>query len=162
MPAMSRERVCALILAATALLYCYGTYRMPEFEYVQTTPGKYYTYGLGTSLMVLSLLLFWKTPQAGRKWQPSAARLKRLGAVAGILFLMLPIFRFFGLVVTFTVGCTAISRLLGWKSWVKALFLFGIINLSLFLLFTKLLDIYLPPGDLPEFVLEWVSGEASP
>ena len=156
---MSREKISALLLGLISLLYFYGTYQMPEFTYVSQTPGKYYTYCLGASLVFLSFLLFVRNDIAGRKWEISSAKLKKLGVIIGILLAMLPTFKYLGIIITFTVGSTIISRFLGWKRWSSGFIVFGLINILIFLLFTKLLGIYLPLGKWPDALLFMIQGE---
>ena len=130
---------------------------MPRFEYVRFTPGRYYTYTLGC-LLVLSVLMFLKNDIKSRKWEPSPEKLKTIGVLAGILLAMLPIFRYLGIIITFTVGSAAMSMYLGWRRWSTALLVFGLINIAIFLLFTKVLGIYLPLGRWPEALLALFRG----
>ncbi len=156
---MNREKITAICLALIALLYLYGTYQMPRFEYVRFTPGRYYTYTLGISLLIFSFLLFIKNDKKSRKWEASKEKMKTIGALVGILLVMLSIFRYLGIIVTFTIGSAAMSRSLGWRRWSTALLVFGVINISIFLLFTKVLGIYLPLGSWPEAILALFYGD---
>ena len=156
---MNREKITAICLALIALPYLYGTYQMPRFEYVRFTPGRYYTYTLGVSLLILSFLLFIKNDKKSRKWEASKEKIKTIGTLVGILLVMLPIFRYLGIIVTFTIGSAAMSRSLGWRRWSTALLVFGVINISIFLLFTKVLGIYLPLGSWPEAILALFHGD---
>ena len=85
--------------------------------------------------------------------------MKTIGALVGILLVMLPIFRYLGIIVTFTIGSAAMSRYLGWRRWSTALLAFGLINITIFLLFTKVLGIYLPLGIWPEAILALFQGD---
>jgi putative tricarboxylic transport membrane protein len=156
---MNRERITAIVLVVVSILYILGTYQMPRFEYVRFTPGRYYTYTLGIVLLVLSILLLIKNDIQSRKWEPSRGKMKTIGVLVAILLAMLPIFRYLGIIITFTVGSAAMSRYLGWKRWSTALVVFSLINISIFLLFTKLLGIYLPLGRWPEAILFLIQGE---
>lgn len=156
---MNREKITAICLALIALVYLYGTYQMPRFEYVRFTPGRYYTYTLGVSMLIFSFLLFIKNDKKSRKWEASKEKMKTIGALVGILLVMLPIFRYLGIIVTFTIGSAAMSRSLGWRRWSTALLAFGLINISIFLLFTKVLGIYLPLGIWPEAILALFQGD---
>jgi hypothetical protein len=156
---MNREKIAAIIFGLIALFYIYGTYQMPRFEYVRFTPGRYYTYALGIAMIVLSILMFIKNDIKSRKWEASREKMKTIGVLVGILLVMLPIFRYLGIIITFTVGSAAMSRHLGWRRWSTALVAFGLINIAIFLLFTKVLGIYLPLGKWPEAVLLMIQGE---
>jgi len=155
---MNREKTTAVCLALIAGAYLYGTYQMPTFEYVRFTPGRYYTYTLGVSLLVFSVLLFFKNDTQSRKWEATREKLKTVGVLAGILLLMLPVFRYLGIILTFTVGSAAMARYLGWRRWGTALLIFGLINVTIFVLFTRVLGIYLPLGVWPEAVIASFSG----
>jgi hypothetical protein len=132
---------------------------MPRFEYVRFTPGRYYTYTLGTVLLVLSILLFFKNDIKSRKWEADKQKVKTIGVLSAILLAMLPIFQYLGIIVTFTAGSAAMSRYLGWQKWSTAFLVFGLINVATFLLFTKVLGIYLPLGQLPDLLLSTITGE---
>jgi hypothetical protein len=110
-------------------------------------------------LLVLSILLYFKNDIKSRKWESDGQSVKTIGVLTVILLAMLPIFQYFGIIVTFTVGSAAMSRFLGWQRWSTALFVFGLINVATFLLFTKILGIYLPLGQFPEMLLTMVIGE---
>jgi len=156
---MNREKITAIILAVISIVYIYGTYQMPRFEYVRLTPGRYYTYALGIAMLVLSFLMFIRNDIKSRKWETSPEKLKTIGVLTGILLAMLPIFQYLGIIVTFTIGSAAMSRYLGWRRWSTALVVFGVINITIFLLFTKVLGIYLPLGRLPDAILAMFIGE---
>ena len=156
---MNREKITAIIFALIALVYIYGTYQMPRFEYVKFTPGRYYTYTLGITLLVLSILMFIKNDIKSRKWETSKENLKTIGVLLGILVAMLPLFRYLGIIVTFTAGSAAMSRYLGWRRWSTAIVVFALINIAIFLLFTKVLGIYLPLGQWPDAILTMILGE---
>ena len=156
---MNREKITAIIFALIALVYILGTYQMPKFEYVKFTPGRYYTYTLGITLLVLAILMFIKNDIASRKWETSREKLKKIGVLLGILLVMLPIFRYLGIIVTFTMGSAAMSRYLGWRRWSTAIVAFALINIAIFLLFTKVLGIYLPLGRWPDAILTMIRGE---
>lgn len=156
---MNREKITAIIFALIALVYILGTYQMPKFEYVKFTPGRYYTYTLGITLLVLAILMFIKNDIASRKWETSREKLKKIGVLLGILLVMLPIFRYLGIIITFTVGSAAMSRYLGWRRWSTAIVAFALINIAIFLLFTKVLGIYLPLGQWPDAILTMIRGE---
>lgn len=156
---MNREKISAIVLVVIAGFYLYGTYYMPRFEYVRFTPGRYYTYTLGITLLFLALILFFKNDIQSRKWESSREKLTTIGVLSGILLVMLPVFQYLGIIVTFTVGSAAMSRFLGWRRWSTALLAFGLINISAFLLFTKVLGIYLPLGQWPEALLYMIWGE---
>ena len=156
---MNREKITAIIFALLALVYILGTYQMPRFEYVKLTPGRYYTYTLGITLLVLSILMFIKNDIKSRKWETSSEKLKIIGVLLGILLVMLPIFKYLGIIVTFTMGSAAMSRYLGWRRWSTAIVAFALINIAIFLLFTKVLGIYLPLGQWPDAILTMILGE---
>ena len=156
---MNREKITAIVLAGVAILYILGTYQMPRFEYVRFTPGRYYTYTLGIALLALSILMFFKNDIQARKWETSNEKMKTIGVLVAILLAMLPIFRYLGIIITFTAGSAAMSRYLGWKRWSTALAAFSLINISIFLLFTEVLGIYLPLGKWPEAILALIQGE---
>lgn len=149
---MNRERWTGLGLALLAGVYLLATRQMPRFDYVRFTPGRFYGYTLGTALLVLAILLFLKNDIQSRKWEPDPEKLKTIGILVGIMLLMLPVIPQLGIVITFTLGSAAMSRHLGWPRWSTALAAFGLITLALFLLFTQVLGIYLPPGRLPELI----------
>ena len=155
---MNREKITAIIFALLSLVYILGSYQMPRFEYVKLTPGRYYTYALGITLLVLSILMFVKNDIKSRKWETSSEKLKIIGVLLGILLVMLPIFRYLGIIVTFTVGSAAMSRYLGWRRWSTAIVAFALINIAIFLLFTKILGIYLPLGQWPDAILTMTRG----
>jgi len=157
--AMNREKITAIIFAVISIVYIYGTYQMPRFEYVRLTPGRYYTYALGIAMLVLSLLMFIKNDIKNRKWEATPEKLKTIGVLTGILLVMLPIFQYLGIIVTFTVGSAAMSRYLGWQRWSTAFVVFGAINILIFYLFTEVLGIYLPLGQLPDAILAMFIGE---
>jgi len=156
---MNREKWTGLALALIAALYCIGTYQMPRFAYVRFTPGRMYTYTLGTILLVLALILLFKNDIKSRKWEADREKLKTIGVLTAILLAMLPVFRYLGIIITFTIGSAAMSRYLGWKRWSTALVAFGIINICIFFLFTKALGIYLPMGQLPDMLITAILGE---
>ncbi len=156
---MNREKITAIIFALLALVYILGTYQMPRFEYVKFTPGRYYTYTLGITLLVLSILMFIKNDIKSRKWETSSEKLKIIGVLLLLLLVMLPVFRYLGIIVTFTMGSAAMSRYLGWHRWSTAIVAFALINIAIFLLFTKVLGIYLPLGQWPDAILTMILGE---
>lgn len=153
MMSMNREKVTAVVLFIVSLLYIHGTYSMPKFEYVTVTPGRYYTYALGIMLILFSIILFFKNDISSRKWEPTKGKVKKIAVLNIILLAMLPIFSHLGLIVTFTIGSAVMSRYLGWRKWSTAFIVFGAINVTIYLLFTKVLGIYLPLGKWPEAFL---------
>ena len=110
-------------------------------------------------MLILSTLLFFKNDIKSRKWEVDKQKAKTIGVLTAILLAMLPTFPYFGIIITFTVGSAAMSRYLGWQKWSTALLVFGLINIVIFLLFTKVLGIYLPLGQLPEMLLTMITGE---
>ena len=155
---INREKVTAVVLFVISLLYIHGTYSMPTFAYVTFTPGKYYTYTLGIMLIFFSIILFFKNDISSRKWEPTKEKVKKIAVLNIILMAMLPIFSHLGLILVFTVGSAAMSRYLGWRKWSSAFVVFGLINITIFLLFTKVLGIYLPLGKWPEAILLLLTG----
>lgn len=150
---MNREKVTAVLLFILSLLYMHGTYSMPKFEYVTLTPGRYYTYTLGTMLAIFSIILFFKNDISSRKWEATREKVKKIAILNIILLTMLPLFNNMGLITVFTIGSAAMSRYLGWRKWSTAFVVFGLINITIYLLFTKVLGIYLPLGRWPEAIL---------
>ncbi len=156
---MNREKVTAVVLFIISLFYMHGTYSMPKFEYVTLTPGRYYTYALGIMLAVFSVILFFKNDISSRKWEATREKVKKITILNIILLAMLPVFNHLGLIIVFTVGSAVMSRYLGWRKWSTAFLVFGLINITIYLLFTKALGIYLPLGKWPEAILSlFVSG----
>lgn len=147
-----------MTIAVVAVAYLRATTQIPEFEYVRFEPGRLYGYAIGFALLFASVALFFRNDVSTRRWQPNRQQLVTVGVLVAMLLTMLPLISYLGMVVTFTLGGVAMSRFLGWGSLPTAVVSFGAVNLGLFLLFTQVFGIYLPPGRLLEPLWAAVAG----
>ncbi|WP_111412129.1 tripartite tricarboxylate transporter TctB family protein [Billgrantia lactosivorans] len=160
MTRLNVNQVLGLVLATFAVLYLVLAFQIPQFALPRPIDSDHFPKVLGTSLLVLSLMLFLEKPQArdipdpvqSREeaalpaWQrPWARVIITFLAIAAYAALLVPL----GFVLASMLLAVGLTVYYGYRRHgITLIATLGVV-LGLYLIMTRVMDVYLPTGLLP-------------
>ena len=158
MKGMNANKVISVIIALISIVYIWAAYQIPQFPIPRPVDSDLFPKVLGFSLLILSILLFFdktgirdapaETVEKGSlPWyrRPTMKVAVTSVAIAAYALLLVPL----GFVLASISLCFGLAFYYGYKSHlVNFLSSFGVVIL-LYLIMTRVMEVYLPKGVLP-------------
>lgn len=149
----------ALVLALVAVAYLAMAWQIPTFPLPRPVDSDLFPKVLGFTLLLLSVFLFFEkpaplagadtvdpnAPQGPLLFTPWARVIVTAVAVAAYALLLVPL----GFVLASTLLCVGLTMYYGYRRHVVTLAATLGVVLSLYLVMTRVMDVYLPTGVLP-------------
>jgi putative tricarboxylic transport membrane protein len=160
MTRLNVNQVLGLILAAFSVVYLALAFQIPDFSLPRPIDSDHFPKVLGTTLLILSALLFLEKPQARDipdaadqaeaaalpAWQrPWARVIITTLAIAAYAALLVPL----GFVLASMLLAVGLTLYYGYRRHVVTLVTTLGVVLGLYLVMTQAMNVYLPTGVLP-------------
>ncbi|MDX6153866.1 tripartite tricarboxylate transporter TctB family protein [Marinococcus sp. PL1-022] len=148
----SANKIVSIILIVTAVFYLYLAFQIPAFATGMITASTM-PKAAGFLLIVLSIFLFFIKEGEGEedreKRKEAGQHIFYLGGVAVMILIYITLLEPIGFILTSTIFIFLCSLFMGYRKHIINAVTSIAFPLTLYLLFTQLLNISLPPGILP-------------
>lgn len=160
MTRLNVNQVIALVLAAFSVVYLVLAFQIPEFSLPRPIDSDHFPKVLGFTLLILSALLFLEKPQARDIPDPTQAEedaalpawqrpwprvIITALAIAAYAALLVPL----GFVLASMLLAVGLTLYYGYRRHVVTLLTTLGVVLGLYLVMTRVMNVYLPTGVLP-------------
>jgi putative tricarboxylic transport membrane protein len=153
---LNSNQLIALVLGVVAVGYTIQAYRIPEYSLPRPVDSDTFPKILGIALLILSVFLYFERPGTRAEfsvtspprsfWRRPGTRIAVTAAAIVVYALSL---NTLGFVICSWVLSSGLAYFYGYRNHRANLVTIGTVILSLYLLMTKVLDVFLPNGPLP-------------
>ncbi len=144
----SANKVISIILMIISIVYIIASFRLPNYPYIPVDSDAV-PITLGFILLFLSILLFFSKDNHDKDQKIPKDDIKAILTVLAFLLAYIFLLEILGFLLSTALFLFINSLYLGHKKWISNLIVSIAIPLSIYLLFTRFLEIVLPKGILP-------------